>query len=206
MRGLDAITFDTTGLTLRGDDRNSRIWMTDAGDLVTVYDLRKPPGFRAVADDLDSIRAASRRQAAAYGAAIVEVELCSVGGVAAVREILKVPQTPVGMGYLGSFMLPFAESGYLLSVACQERGLTGSRDTAVFARLIRSGEVKFEDGDTQPTNWMRDPYDPSITGPPARNRADDEAYDSLFPDHPLSRVRGLLRQIDNSLRIAHERC
>ena len=62
MRGLDAITFDTTGLTLRGDDRNSRIWMTDAGDLVTVYDLRKPPGFRAVADDLDSIRAASRRK------------------------------------------------------------------------------------------------------------------------------------------------
>jgi hypothetical protein len=108
------------------------------------------------------------------------------------------------MGYLGSFMIPLANSGYMVSVACLERGITGTRDTAIFIRLLDAGDVEFAAGAQQPTNWMGDPYDPSITGPPARNRADDEKYDSLFPDHPLSRVRSLLRQIGNSFGISDQ--
>ena len=204
MRGLDAVTFDATKLTLQGDQGNSRSWLSAAGDMVTLYDLSKPADFRAIPADLETIRSKSRKQAAQYGGAIVEVELCEIGGMAAVREILKVPQKPTGMGYLGSFMLPCSDSAYLLAVACPERGLTGMRDTAIFAKLMQSGEVKFEEGNEQPTNWMRDPYDAAIVGPPARNRADDEAYDVLFPEHPLSRVRSLLRQIGTSLRISDE--
>lgn len=202
MRGLDAITFDAANLVLEGDRQNARLWKTAAGDTVTLYDLHKPGDFRAVEADLVSIRARSRRQAAQYGGAIVEVELCELDGTPAVREILKVPQKPTGMGYLGSFTIPRRASVYLLAVACLERGVTGMRDTAIFAKLMQSGEVQLKAGGSQPSNWMRDPYDPSITGPPARNRADDEAYDSLFPDHPLSQVRSLLRQIGTSLRIS----
>jgi hypothetical protein len=202
MRGLDAITFDATNLALQGDHDNKRIWMSAAGDMVTLYDLPKPADFRAIAAEIEIIRTKSRNQAAQYGGAIVEVELCEIGGLAAVREILKIPQKPTGMGYMGSFMLPCADSAYLLTVACPERGITGVRDMAVFAQLMQSGEVKFEEGAAQPANWMRDPYDPAIAGPPARNRADDEAYDVQFPEHPLSRVRNLLGQIGISLRIS----
>jgi hypothetical protein len=202
MRGLDAVLFDATNLTLQGDEQNSRVWVTPEQDVVTLYDLHKPAGFQAIAADLASIRAKSRQQAAQYGGAIVEVELCEVAGLAAVREILKVPQKPTGMGYLGSFAIPLPKSAYLLTMACLERGITGTRDTAIFARLLQSGDVKFEDGNQQPIDWMQDPYDSSITGPPARNRADDEAYDGLFPDHPLSRVRRILAQIGNSMRMS----
>jgi hypothetical protein len=198
------MTFDTTNLTLQGDRDNTRVWMSAAGDMVTLYDLSKPADFRAIAADLDFIRGKSRQQAAQYGGAIVEVELCEIGGRAAVREILKIPQKPTGMGYMGSFMLPFPGSAYFIVMACPERGITGVRDTAIFTKLMQSGEVKFPGDDAQPTHWMQDPYDPSITGPPARNRADDESYDSLFPDHPLSRVRSLLRQIGASLRFSDE--
>jgi hypothetical protein len=89
-----------------------------------------------------------------------------------------------------------------LSVAAREKGVTGMRDTAIFAKLMQSGEVAFGEDGESPKNWMADPYDPSIVGVPARNRADDAAYDSLFPDHPLSRVRVLLQQIETSLRIS----
>jgi hypothetical protein len=202
MGGLDAIVFDTKNLTLQSDDGGERVWVSGAGDVVTLYYLTKRQSLRAVPEELDSIRAASRQQAARYGGAIVEVDLCVLNGAAAVREILKMPQNPTGMGYFGSFSIPLADCGYLLSVAGREKGVTGMRDTAIFAKLMQSGEIAFgEEGDS-PKNWMGDPYDASIVGVPARNRADDEAYDSQFPDHPLSRVRALLRQIESSLRIS----
>ena len=51
---------------------------------------------------------------------------------------------------------------------------------------------------------MQDPYDPSIRAPLQRNRAEEETYDSQFPDHPLSRVRSLLGHLRESLEIAPE--
>ena len=204
MRGLGSIAFDATGLTLRADQQNARVWLTASGDTVTLNALSKPLDFQAIPAELDSIRARSRAQIARYRGAIVEVELCTIGGLAAIREILKIPQLPTGMGYLGSFTLPFPDHAYLLSIACKERGVTGMRDTAIFAGLMQGGEVSFEDGKDQPENWMQDPYDPSIIGPPARNRADDESYDSLFPEHPLSQVRHLLQQIGGSFQLASD--
>src|ERR1700682_942541 len=101
MRGLDAAIFDSTNLALQGDQGNARVWKTPAGDMVTLYDLPKPPDYRAIPADLDRIRAKAREEAAQYRGAIIEVELCVLDGVAAVREIMKVPQAPTGMGYLG---------------------------------------------------------------------------------------------------------
>jgi hypothetical protein len=92
MPGIDAATFDAKDLTPQSNADNTRVWKTAAGDMVTLYYFSKPQAFRATADDLVSIRAGSRRQASQYGGAIVEVELCAIGGLAAVREILKVPR------------------------------------------------------------------------------------------------------------------
>jgi hypothetical protein len=201
MRGLDGITFDTTGLTLQGDQGNLRTWTTAAGDQVALYDLPPQPECRPIAAELDNIRAKSRVQAAKYAGAIVEVELCTIAGHPGIREILKVPRKPTGMMYVGSLMLPLSDGAYFFTVACFERGMTGMRDTAIFAKLMQSGEIQLPEGEGQPAGWMCDPYDPTITGPPARTRADDEIYDQMFPDHPLSHVRASLRQIGGSLRL-----
>jgi len=202
MRSLDGITFDATGLALQGDQVNVRTWTTAEGDQVALYNLRPQPDCRPIPAELDNIRAQSRAQAAKYGGAIVEVELCQLAGHPGIREILKIPQKPTGMGYMGSLALPLPDGAYLLTAACHEHGITGRRDTAIFVKLSKSGAAPLAEGEAPTFVWMRDPYDPSIVGPPARTRADDEAYDALFPDHPLSRVRRLLRQIAGSLRIA----
>jgi hypothetical protein len=174
--------------------------------VVTLYYLTKRQSLRAVPEELDSIRAASRQQAARYGGAIVEVDLCMLNGAAAVREILKIPDR-YGLFRLVvdpacRLRLLAVGGGYLLSVPGREKGVTGVRDTAIFAKLMQSGEIAFEEEGDSSKNSMGDPYDPSIVGVPAGNRADDEAYDSQFPDHPLSRVRALMRQIESSLRIS----
>jgi hypothetical protein len=201
MRGLDGIAFDTTGLALQGDQQNTRTWTTAAGDQVVLYDLPPQPDCRPVAAALDNIRAKSRAQAAKYAGAIVEVELCAIAGFPGIREILKIPRKPTGMMYVGSLMLPLPDGAYFLTAACFERGITGMRDAMIFAKLMQSGEIQLPEGEAQPAGWMCDPYDPTIAGPPARTRADDEAYDEIFPDHPLSHVRTLLRQIGGSLRL-----
>jgi len=67
---------------------------------------------------------------------------------------------------------------------------------SVFAELMQSGEITFDEKAGNAIGWMADPYDPSIAALPARNRSEDAAYDQRFPDHPLSRARRALRRIE----------
>jgi len=204
MRSLDSLSFDTAGLALRGDEGNARVWTADAGDPVTLYYFTKPSPMSAAARNLDHWRARAREGVVQRRGAIIEVEMRAVDGCAAIREIVKVPQAPFGMGYLGSLMLPFRDFGYMITIAAPERGITGQRDTAIIGELMQKGEVRFEDGSEQPIGWMTDPYDPAVATPPGRNRSDDAAYDERFPDHPLSRVRRWLLRVESTLRIADE--
>ena len=160
--------------------------------------------MNASASTLDQWRARCRDSATQSRGAIIEVELRTLDGCAAIHDIMKVPQIPFGMGYLGCISLPFREFGFMITVACKERGTTGARDTSIFAELLQKDEVRFEDGKDQPIGWMQDPYDPAVKTPPGRNRSDDELYDARFPDHPLSQVRGLLRRIETTLRLSDE--
>jgi hypothetical protein len=204
MRSLDSVTFDANGLVPQGDDGNRRLWLTGDGNPVTLYYFSKPSPMSASPQNLDRWRAEMRESSIRRKGAIIEVELRTLDGCAAIHDIAKVPQTPFGMGYLGCVTLPFRDFGYMVAVACRERGITGMRDTAIFAELIRKGEVKLGDGSDHPVGWMQDPYDPSVATPPGRNRSDDERYDARFPDHPLSRVRQLLRQIESMLSLSDE--
>jgi hypothetical protein len=195
MPSLDSFGFDPAGLAPQGDDGNARSWLTSDGDPVTLYYFAKPSPMSASPANLDAWRARVRSSVGESGGALVEIEPLDFGGCTAIREIVKVPQTPFGMGYLGSLVLPFRDFGFMFTIAAPERGVTGQRDTLVLGELIQQGEVRFEDGAEQPIGWMADPYDPTVKTPPGRNRSDDAAYDARFPNHPLSRVRHLLRRV-----------
>jgi hypothetical protein len=204
MRSLDSVTFDVTGLVPQGDDGNQRLWLTGEGNPVTLYYFTKPSPMGASPQTLDLWRARMRESSGRGNGAIIEVELRIIDGCAAFHEITKVPQIPFGMGYLGSVSLPFRDFGYMITAAFRERGVTGMRDTAIFGELMQKGEVKLEEGAEQAVGWMADPYDPLVKTPPGRNRSDDAQYDTRFPNHPLSQLRRLLRQIEATLKVSGE--
>jgi hypothetical protein len=52
--------------------------------------------------------------------------------------------------------------------------------------------------------WTQDPYDPTFRAPLMRNLSDDVQYDAQFPDHPLSRLRSVLRHLASTVSIADE--
>jgi hypothetical protein len=204
MRSLASATFETKELVLEGERGNLRQWHTTDGDLVILQYFDKPPNINASLDDIEALRAGYRAVAARAGGAALEIEVISVDDCRGVRLILKVPQAPAGMVYIGSLTLPFRDFSYVVRVQCAEGSLSGIRDTTILAELINTGEVKFDEDQTQPTGWWTDPYNPLVGEPPARNLSELPRYDARFPNHALSRLRRILPRIEATLRLAED--
>lgn len=68
----------------------------------------------------------------------------------------------------------------------QEYGITGVRDATVFARLS-------QDKGFSEDSWCFDPYDPDSQASYMMNQSERAEYDELFPDHPLTQCRMLIR-------------
>ena len=107
------------------------------------------------------------------------------------------------MTYLGSLTLPYQYFSYVVKAQCVETGITGIRDSIVLDAKLHSGEVTIgENGELQ--GWMAEPYDGQATTALARNKSEAEQYDVNFPEHPLSRLRRLLRQVQLTLKVGND--
>ncbi len=97
------------------------------------------------------------------------------------------------MLYLAAVTIPKRNFSFVIKFQCPEYGPTGLRETLVLNSL---GVENFLSPDRKSmVNWQRDPYDPGFDAPLLRNRAESEEWDSLVPDHPLSRARGYLARL-----------
>jgi hypothetical protein len=203
MTALDSITFDDFGFELQGDQDEVRSWRTSVGDLIGLYYYGLPPDIGADLDSVSEVRDFYRAQVTPAGLGVVEIDTLCLDDCLAVRTVFKAPQQPSGMVYLGGITLPFREFSYVLKTQCNEQAPTGSREVAVLGALLASGKlVMNESGNVE--GWSHDPYDASAKASLMRNIAEDESYDEQYPDHPLSRLRRILGQIQDSLRISSE--
>lgn len=206
MPTLDSITFDAENFTLQGDEDGVRTWYTASDDLISLHYFPLPPNIPADLESLEDVRWAYRQLTADSGSAIIEVETPAVDGCVAVRTIIKVPQQPDGMTYLGSLTLPFRDLSYVIKIQCEEWGTTGLRDSEVLGEMLATGEVTLdlEAGEERLIGWAHDPYDASIVSRFACNRSEAPEYDVRFPEHPLSRLRPTLNHIQDTLRVGNE--
>jgi hypothetical protein len=203
MRSLDSVTFDTTEFEPREGRDGVRVWHTPAGDGLGLFYFPTPPDIPAGIDSIAEIRAFYRRIALEAGSAIIEVNRLALDGCPAIRTINKVPQQPSGMTYIGSLTLPFRDFSYVVKVQCREVGVTGIREALVADELLQAGVVTIDESG-QVQGWMQDPSDPAAKAPLGRNRADSEEYDARFPEHPLSRLRSVLKRVQETLRVTEE--
>src|SRR3984957_12996295 len=162
MRTLDSLTFDTTGLVHDRDQGNARVWLAPDRDIYALYYYPVPPNIDAALHDIDRVRARYREVAAQAGGAIVQVDVRPVDGCDVVIVLIKIPQKPTGMTYIALLTAPFRDFSYVVKVQCEETGMTGARDMAVFSELMRSGEIALDEKTGIAPGWMADPYDPSI--------------------------------------------
>jgi hypothetical protein len=195
------IQLPTDGWSPLAPDQETHLWSNRAGDLLSLDFFPIPPDLPSSVRDIDTLRALYRSKLG-DGGAIVEMDPMEVGGVLSLRGILKFPQHPTGMTYLGAVTLPFRDCSFVLKWQCPEHGMTGARDSTVFALVSPPMS-----SDGVPIGWRQDPYLPSHKGKCLRNQSDDTRWDAQFPDHPLSRVRSYLARLPSirfSERAAHE--
>jgi hypothetical protein len=105
-------------------------------------------------------------------------------------------------------IFPFKSVHYIITIASGERGVTGIRDAIVTAQLLEEGKLEIEEFEEPGSSgeigrikgWFQDPYDSDYQGHILCSSSDDEKYDAQFPDHPLSKIRRYLMQIEETMR------
>ena len=201
MNKLDLITVETErSQPDELDNRKKVYYLNDYDDLsINFFDL--PPDITAENDTDVELQNNYRKVAYESGAAIIEVKKVKLGVFDSIKTIFKFPMQPQGMAYIGSYTIPFKNFSYVIKVQCIEQGTTGIRDNTIFELMIKNGKVKLNPEKHTVEGWMKDPYDESIKLPFMMNLSEAEEFDAQFPEHPLSRMRKFLKQIEETIKI-----
>lgn len=116
---------------------------------------------------------------------LVEVESSmTASGLRCIHSIVKTAVEPAGVQYALTLDLEMPQFCIRVQGFFDEAGTTGARDAAVFAMTGAA-----------PDGWRRDPYDPKRTAGNLMNLSELPEYDSAFPQHPLSLLRGFVASI-----------
>jgi len=203
MPSLDSITFDTTGLIAQGDINGVRVWQAPSGDGVGIYFFPIPPDILADINSSESLSVFYGKMIAeAKNITGISIGSMEIDGCKFVKMIIKVPQQPFGMTYIGSLTLPFKNFSIVVKMQCAERGTTGMRESFVVDKLMGKGEIKidksgkFEGWETSSISSRSEVW--------KINRAEAVEYDEQFPNHPLSILRRTFGQIEKTIKVSDD--
>lgn len=198
---MEAISFKSSHWVKQKVNVPHQVWHSQTGDGLGLYHFNIPPNIPVPLEAIDKLRQFYRLQAAEGHSGVIQLDVIEIDGVPVIKSIIKVPQSPSGMTYLGSYTFPRRDFSYVLKIQCQEYGTTGLREAVILNRKMADGQVAISDEGTI-TGWMADPYDPNFKGRILRNLAEAEQYDSEFPAHPLSRLRFYLNDLQPTIRVS----
>ncbi len=110
-----------------------------------------------------------------------------------VKTVMKENNASCGVLYSLVMDLEYADSKLTIRGFFEENGPTGTREAAVYEVMRKENKVIMTD--TGVTGWSQDPYDPAFTKGIPMNESEKTAYDELFPLHPLSEARKLIKAL-----------
>ena len=174
-------------------DTNISQWQNEIGDGFSLNFFPMSPDIVAPLEDVDGVRSFYRSMIVPAGLGLVGCEVIEFQGLPAVELIAKAPMDPTGFVFLGSISIPFKNCSYVLKYQAMEGSPTGLREAMV--TTLACPDPKVDGATCRMLDWFADPYDPTLEYEVMRSRADDEEWDSQFPDHPLSRLRRNLNEL-----------
>jgi hypothetical protein len=201
MISIDSVTIDATGWTHYESTAEQKVWLNHQfRESLSIHYFPTRPDLLADLSQPDVLRDAHNQAVASRGGEVVELDVMTLAGVHVLRQILKLPLTEEGRGrvYIATFTLPFADFSYVIKVQCPEIRITGIRETAMFEVLRREGKIDLSTLPQEEGGVTRLP--PEIMQM-ISTATDDPAYDDKFPNHPVSRARVHLAQIEASLTV-----
>jgi hypothetical protein len=191
------IRFDTNGWTRNKGATDAQEWSDALGNNLRLEAVSGPAPYLATATDLAALREWCRLNAARRDGGIVSVDLIEARGCQGLQTIDKFERSP-SYDYEATLVLPLPGAHCRFVMRASEHGTTGIREAIITSHLVSTGELDLRNAATPGTpksgvpipGWFTDPYDPTYKGRTLHSLSDDPRVDRLFPDHPLSRVRG----------------
>ncbi|BDD03895.1 hypothetical protein [Aureibacter tunicatorum] len=194
---INSINIPDFGWARSVENKNIKQWINEEQTIalsLNFFDLK--PDLPSI-KDIKSLRDFYRNQIIEYNGGIIEVDLVEIKGFKIIKTIFKIPQEPTGMMYLGSLTIPFEKCSYVIKIQAPEVGMTGIRDSVIGNKLLNENVISI--GENGYENWFEDPYDSKFIGGTLMNKSESIEFDSEFVDHPLSRVREILSEIQKEI-------
>ena len=181
----DSVTFDASRYEYQGIKNETKVWHTSDGDGLGVYFFSKNPDIpRGLTNTSQLLEYYSSKLDEKFRA--IECRVLQVDEIAAVWFIAGGSDGPSGASvFVGSLTIPFHDFSYVIKMQAHERGTTGMREAIFVDLALRNGTGIIQNGKFVAKG----------------SSADDEQFDKVVPQHPLSRLRRELRAIAGSVRI-----
>jgi hypothetical protein len=122
MASLQSLTFDASELQLDREETGRKVWFTKDRDGVSLNFFDKKPDIPPNLHSLQEVRDFYTSMLKDSTAKMVAASITSIGGCRSIRLILKSPQKPHGMTYVGSIIVPFRDFSFVVKCHCMERG------------------------------------------------------------------------------------
>lgn len=174
---------------------DSRVW-TNGRDTLQLRHFPIPPDIPAPLSRLDLIWKISRLESFWKQAALVDIYTGEIGGTEYLAQIVKFSFNGRTQ-YQGSLIIPKASFSLMFIVGAEGSAVDEEREKHVM-RAVLGGVT---DLDEKTRRWFVDPFSFGFVTPFGRNRADDKEWDEMYPSHPLSRIRAILRDLPAACEI-----
>lgn len=203
MISIRSISFDTTDWIQLEATETCVTWHNQRREVLFLHYFPIRPDIPCSLNDVATLRDSYRRGVNQSGGGLVSVNVVRVQGLLGTRTIFKFPQQPSGIAYVASLTFPFRDFSFVIKLQCPENEPTGTREAVVLEQLLKTGEISIGP-ESNPIGWSRDPYEPNLVAGTQMTLAEEIKYDEHFPEHPLSRARGFLTRVVNSINFTPE--
>lgn len=194
---VEGLKWQSEGWRLEESGSDQAIWLNERGEAMVAMCVKAVPDIPLICDEnLDATRDYYRATARSMDSGIVSIDYGEFGQHRAVRTVMKRRLEPHGFAFIGAWLIPFVDRFYVVRFQATEAGPTGMREVVVMMIERPKPDVEEETGRIR--GWMMDPYSGDEGEDSLYTLADQEKYDEKFPDHPLSRVRKHLADVQGT--------
>ncbi|NHZ94329.1 hypothetical protein [Massilia sp. CCM 8734] len=202
MSSNSSVKFDVSDCTLREQSEEHFGW-SNANGVYIVLRVPKSTNWSFDVHDIDTATRYFSQQSASNGGVLLEMDVVSVGGQTALRGLFKyrspLPQS-MGMMFVSILWIRLGDATAQINVESIEQGTTGVREATV---CVMTGESPASASPNVPVlmDSIEDMFADMRARPLHVLPSDNSQYDQMFPDHPLSKVRHRMAQLEATLSI-----
>ncbi|MFT6151823.1 MAG: hypothetical protein ACJAY9_001219 [Flavobacteriales bacterium] len=194
---INSITFPTFDWEVAKENENFKQWINKEHTVALSINFFDTKPDLPYLDEIDVVREFYRKELSANKGGLIEVNIKDINSYKMIKTLFKISQEPVGISYLASLSFPFKNYSFVIKIQSLEYGMTGVREAEITDSLLQNNELTlFEESYLE---WARDPYRKNFNEGLLMNLSEKEIYDSIYPNHALSKARKIINTIENNL-------